>query len=69
MKTILSINKEFFTNVSESIAKYNVNKLNNAPKISNSKESFDLFLNEYNGKILAKGGICSTTVDSSTNEG
>ena len=23
----------------------------------------------YNGKILAKGGICSTTVDSSTNDG
>ncbi len=22
-----------------------------------------------NGKILAKGGICSTTVDSSTNDG
>jgi DNA repair protein RadC len=51
MKTILSINKDFFSNVAESIAKYNVNKLNNAPKISNSKDSFDLFLNEFNGDI------------------
>lgn len=51
MKNILSTNKEFFSNVSESIAKYNINKLNNAPKISNSKDSFDLFLNEYNGDI------------------
>ena len=25
--------------------------------------------NPNNGKILAKGGICSTTVDSSTNDG
>lgn len=51
MKTILSINKEFFINVSESIAKYNVNKLNNAPKISNSKDSFDLFINEFDGDL------------------
>lgn len=44
-------NKEFFSNVAESIAKYDINKASKMPIISNSKDCFKLFLQEYDGDI------------------